>query len=290
VIARRGAFLGQGTIDDGFSLTGMAYANRWNSTDQVPLRAITSGQLGLFDAFDPTDGGDVGRYSLSGQWAKSDGDRTTRANVYAINSTLDLFNNFTYFLRDQTNGDQFHQHDARTLGGVDASHTIESAIGGLPTETTFGFQSRYDDIDVSLTDTVRRQFLSNVRSDLVKEGSVGVYSQNTIHWTEWLRTIVGWRGDLYQADVSSIFSPANSGTTAAGLGSPKFGIALGPFAKTEVFFNAGAGFHSNDARGATITESPTDPAPSFRLRPSWFAPAARKRACERRRSMASPVR
>jgi hypothetical protein len=124
----------------------MAYSNRWNSTDQVPLRAITSGQLGLFDAFDPTDGGNAARYSLSGQWAQSDANGTTRANFYAIRSTLDLFNNFTYFLGDQTNGDQFHQHDGRTLGGVNASHTIRGSVAGLATETTFGFQSRYDDI------------------------------------------------------------------------------------------------------------------------------------------------
>ena len=32
----------QGTSDNGFSLTGMAYSNKWNSTDQIPLRAITS--------------------------------------------------------------------------------------------------------------------------------------------------------------------------------------------------------------------------------------------------------
>jgi len=42
------------------------------------------------------------------------------------------------------------------------------------------------------------------------------------------------------------------------IGSPKFGVVLGPFAKTEFFVNAGEGFHSNDARGVTIAESPSD--------------------------------
>ena len=40
----------QGTALDGFSITGMAYSNRYNSTDQVPQRAITSGQLDRFGA------------------------------------------------------------------------------------------------------------------------------------------------------------------------------------------------------------------------------------------------
>ena len=46
----------QGTAQDGFSLTGMAYANKWNSTDQIPSRAIASGEIGLFGALDPSDG------------------------------------------------------------------------------------------------------------------------------------------------------------------------------------------------------------------------------------------
>lgn len=40
--------------------------------------------------------------------------------------------------------------------------------------------------------------------------------------------------------------------------SPKFALVLGPWNKTEFFFNAGKGFHSNDARGTTIKVDPTD--------------------------------
>jgi hypothetical protein len=36
-------------------------------------------------------------------------------------------------------------------------------------------------------------------------------------------------------------------------------MVLGPFYKTEFYLSAGTGFHSNDARGVTITEEPTDP-------------------------------
>src|SRR5258705_8618807 len=50
-----------GTATDGLSVTGMAYTNKWNSTDQVPLRAITSGEIGRFDAEDPSDGGKTQR-------------------------------------------------------------------------------------------------------------------------------------------------------------------------------------------------------------------------------------
>ena len=40
--------------------------------------------------------------------------------------------------------------------------------------------------------------------------------------------------------------------------SPKAGIVLGPWYKTEFYGNAGYGLHSNDIRGATITVDPND--------------------------------
>lgn len=248
----------QGTVDDGFTLTGMAYANKWNSTDQIPSRAIASGEIGLYGAFDPSDGGNSNRFSLSGRWARTDDTGSSKANFYVIKSSLNLWSNFTYFLSDPVNGDQFHQHDDRILGGINASHTFKSQLAGLPMETEIGLQSRYDDIRLDLNNSVQRQFLSPIRSDAVQEGSVGVFVENTLRWTDWLRTNVGWRGDFYETSVNSFFTPANSGNPNASIGSPKFGVVLGPFAKTEFFVNAGEGFHSNDARGVTITESPTD--------------------------------
>lgn len=258
----------QGTNTNGFTVTGMAYGNKWNSTDQIPLRAITSGQLGLYDAFDPSDGGNTNRFSLSARLAETDAGGEWRANAYAVKSELDLYNNFTYFLTDPVNSDQFHQHDDRVMIGANASRMFTGSFGAMPTETTFGFQTRYDDIKLGLTDTVQRQFLSNIRTDDVKEGSVGVYAQNVLHWTPWLRTVVGLREDLYTASVNSIFDPANSGNANASITSPKFSMVVGPFYKTEFYLSAGTGFHSNDARGVTITEEPTDP--SMKLNSSPF--------------------
>jgi len=251
----------QGTSENGFSLTGMAYVNRWNSTDQIPSRAVASGEIGLYGALDPSDGGNSNRFSLSGRWAQTDEGGSSIANFYVVKSSLNLWNNFTYSLTDPFNGDQFHQHDDRTLGGINASHTFRSQFVGLPMETEIGAQSRYDDIRLDLNNSVQRQFLSPIRSDAVQEGSVGIFAENTLHWTDWLRTIVGWRGDFYDTSVLSYFTPANSGTANAFIGSPKLGLVLGPFAKTEFFVHAGEGFHSNDARGVTITQSPLDGSP-----------------------------
>ncbi len=257
----------QGTAQDGLSVTAMAYSNTWNSTDQVPLRAITTGQIARFGSEDPTDGGNASRFALSVRAAGTDAIGPWKANIYVVKSELDLFNNFTYFLANPTLGDQFHQHDERLLTGANAAQTIKGTAAGLPVETTFGIQTRYDDIHLALTDTYRRAFLANVRSDNVGEGSIGVYAESAVHWTSWLRSTLGWRGDYFAANVNSIYDPRNSGYVAAGIGSPKLTVVLGPFAKTELFFGAGEGMHSNDARGATITEEPGDPAVKLQASP-----------------------
>jgi hypothetical protein len=96
----------------------------------------------------------------------------------------------------------------------------------MPTETTFGVQTRYDAISLGLTDTYQRTFLANIRSDNVGEGSVGIYGENTIHWTKWFRTTLGWRGDYFEGTDSSIYDALNSGRTHATIGSPKATTAL----------------------------------------------------------------
>jgi outer membrane receptor protein involved in Fe transport len=258
----------QGTATDGFSLTGMAYANRWNSTDQVPTRAFESGLIPRFGAIDATDGGRTDRFALSTRIAGSDNLGGWKANAYVVKSSLDLYNNFTYFLSDPVLGDQFYQHDGRLMMGGGVSRSFLGLVGGLPVETVVGLQTRYDDINLALTNTNRRDFLSNIRSDKVREASVSLFAENTVHWASWLRTTLGWRGDYYDANVNSIFNANNSGNANQAIGSPKFRMVIGPFHKTELFFGAGMGMHSNDARGATTTEAPTDP--STRLDPSPF--------------------
>jgi TonB dependent receptor-like, beta-barrel/TonB-dependent Receptor Plug Domain len=247
----------RGTPDDGFSITGLAYGARWNSTDQIPQRAVTDGLIDRFGAIDPTDGGTTQRYSLSGRWAERDGDSVTRANAYFIASDLRLYNDFTFFLRDPVNGDQFRQSDRRFVFGGALSRTYQHQLFGDAAETTIGLQTRYDRIDVGLFNTAQRNILSVVRDDTVDEASTGFYAQNTLHWTPWLRTNLGLRGDVFYGNDRSNLA-INSGSLTRGIASPKAGIVFGPFGDVEFYGNAGMGYHSNDVRGATIRLDPND--------------------------------
>ena len=239
---RRGVAAGSTTVGDGTLLAaieGTKYNGPWDVPDDV--RKING--VMRYSQGTPTDG-----FTLTGM---------AYSSAYAIRSDLQLYNNFTYFLGNPVNGDQFNQLDRRTLGGFDIRHAFDWRFAGLETQTRVGIQTRYDDIRVGLFKTEQRNWLSTVREDRVQEGNVGFWTDSTTRWTDWLRTTVGIREDFFAGTVTSD-TPENSGNAQASMVSPKAGIVLGPWFKTEFYGNAGYGLHSNDIRGATIAVDPSD--------------------------------
>jgi hypothetical protein len=254
----------QGTSSNGFSITGMAYKADWTSTDQIPLRAVNAGLLDRFGTVDPTDGGNTRRYSMSGLWNQADGAVARSASLYAVWSRFDLYSNFTYFLDNPTQGDQFQQSEKRFFWGGDYAQTWFGRWGERSVNNTLGIQFRQDRLSpVALYLTEGRQRYDVVREDQVTVGNISPYFANRTEWTPWFRTVAGVRADFYSFEVDSNVA-ANSGQESQSKVSPKLSAIFGPWANTEYFLNWGQGFHSNDARGTTIrvdprTGDPVDP-------------------------------
>ena len=245
----------EGYDNNGFSVTAMAYRGTWNATDQIPRRAVDSGTLDRFDALDPSDGGEARRFSLSGIWRSSGSDSSSKVSAWVIRNQLDLYSNFTYFLDDPVNGDQFSQPDRRVTSGLNASRSWHSHAPGLDSDLTIGAQLQNDNAFNGLYSTRSRQRLKATREDHVVETSLGLFAQYHTRWTSTLRTVAGLRTDEYRFKVASSL-PANSGTSSAYLLSPSFGLAFGPWKETDFYVNLGNGFHSNDARGTLTTIDP----------------------------------
>jgi hypothetical protein len=247
----------RGDNDRGFALTAMGYDGHWHSTDQIPLRAVLEGEISRFGNIDPTDGGATHRYSLSADWWRPLAGGALRANAYAMDYRLDLISNFTY-ATDTEHGDQFEQFDQRRVYGGQLGY--QQAVSWLGREGRFksGLQMRFDDISpVGLYRTQDRVRFATVRQDQVKQSSYSAYVSQDLQWTAWLRTEAGARFDYFRFAVDSNLA-ANSGKVNDSIVSPKLAIVLGPWAKTEFFLDVGRGFHSNDARGTTITVDPND--------------------------------
>ena len=250
-----------GSPDSSHSLTAMAYQGRWSATDQIPRRAVDSGQLSRYGALDPTDGGNSQRYSLSYEHRATQSDHDFQLSAYALRYRLQLFSNFTYALNNPANGDQFEQADRRTVYGLSPNWLWTGKLGERQSIVKAGLNLRRDNIDsVGLYNTMARTRLSTVRADTVRQTTAGAHVEHSLQWNDWLRSVAGARADFYRADVSSDLA-ANSGRTRDHQVSPKFNLIFGPFDETEYFFSWGRGFHSNDARGTTSRLNPTTLAP-----------------------------
>lgn len=257
----------QGDRTQGFSVTARGYHGRWNSSDQVAESAITSGLIPFYSSLDNTTGGHSQRYSLQGEWHRDNDSSATKISAYGLYYDLNLLSNFTYFLTDPVRGDQFQQKDKRWTSGLHASHALFHNFAGKPSETTVGFQFRSDAINNGLFNTQNGVPVHKIngddgslipataRRDSITENSYGFYIKSETRWTDWLRSEVGLRGDVFAFDVRSGL-PQNSGKRSDAIVSPKASLVFGPWAKTELYVEAGRGFHSNDARGVLTHVDP----------------------------------
>ncbi|HYW08859.1 MAG TPA: TonB-dependent receptor, partial [Longimicrobium sp.] len=250
-----------------FSLLAMAYRNRWNSNDQVPLRAVESGLISRLGQIDSTDGGNSHRFSVSGSWRRGGGNTADEVQLFGIHSDLDLYSNFTYFLDDPERGDQFNQKDRRVIVGGNATRARPLQALGVAHVVRAGVQARADIIDgLELHRTVARARHGTIRDDRVRQSSAGVFVEAESRWRPWFRSVLGVRGDGYGFRVTSDRAE-NSGRRAAAIVSPKASLVFTPSPAAEVYVSGGFGFHSNDARGTTITTDPVSGDPARRVDP-----------------------
>lgn len=251
----------QGEPDDGLSLSLMHYRNRWNSADQVPLRAIESGLIDRFGSIDPSLGGRSERSSASTELQRPVLGGQMQANAYLIDYDFELFSNFTYFLEEPEAGDQFQQFDSRRVSGGALLQQWDLGRHRLQA----GLDLRRDDIDeVGLRRSREREPMAAIRSDVVDQRSSGVHLLLESEISPRLRSQLALRRDWHRFRVNSDLED-NSGRRRAAVSSPKASLAWRASEVLELYSSFGRGLHSNDARGITLrvdpqSGEPTDPA------------------------------
>jgi len=261
-----------GSDADGYSLTAMYYNSAGHLETDQSIYAIQDGLISRFGTLDPSDASRSERYSLSGHYGVQGADWSVSANAYAIHSTMTLWNDFTHYLFDSLNGDQEQQDETRNTAGTDLAFTWRGQFGSIRSDTTFGLQDRDDSVYVDRRHTRDRATLdycelANVAgtaatpyatvdgvcsADRVGLNDLGLYIQNTTHWTSWLRTVLGLREEDYQATDRSLTEDVRDRGSQT-LFQPKGSLIVGPWAKTELYLSAGRGFHSDDVRGVFET-------------------------------------
>lgn len=247
--------------------SALGYHATWNSTDQIPDRAIRNpdpaqrvSRLGFID---PDLGGKTTRIVGNLQWAQ-DEDTPLAVSTYLLYYDFDLYSNFTYFADDPVNGDEFLQRDERLAWGGQVTQDFAPELAGRTIDVRTGFDTRVDRIpDLGLFKTDSRDRVSIVRRDAVTQWSGALFAEARHDPFDWMSIVAGVRGDLHAFDVDTragLGASTNSGHAVDALASPKLALILRPHSEFELYLNGGGGYHSNDARGTTIRIDPaSDP-------------------------------
>lgn len=258
-----------GNAQQGIDVALMAYHNRWNSADQIPLRAVDDGRLSPFSTVDPSSGGESERFSLSLQKRSHTDTTSSLASAYLIRYGMDLWSNFTYFTR--SGGDQIMQQDRRWIAGSDLSHSFRQDFAGKAASHTIGWQFRYDHIDpVSLGTSIKRIPRELTRSDKIDQYASGLYWQSAFNWQSDWTSVLNIRWNFHGFDVDPIAAGAteslsdNGGIRHASIWTGSLRNQYTPTETFTLFWHIGRGYHSNDARGVLARRDPVsgDPIPS----------------------------
>ncbi|MDQ8179024.1 TonB-dependent receptor [Pelagicoccus sp. SDUM812005] len=249
--------LSGGSYDERYSVTAMSYDSSWDATDQIPERSVQAGELSDFGFVDPTVGGRTTRYSVSANWRRDVGHVRTFATAYAIHYDMNLWSNFTYFLEDPENGDQFEQADRRQSYGMTFGKTFYyQELFGKQMSQTVALQGRWDAIDrLGLYATKERERLATVREDVADVVSTALAYEAKIDWTPRFRSHLGLRIDGTDMSVRGE-QAGNTGSATDWIASPKLNLVYTMNDSVEWYASAGDAFHSNDARGAAVGIDP----------------------------------
>jgi hypothetical protein len=214
--ARRGSAMAQyegrlGTRGS-YRLTATGYATSYQSAGVLRNDDFTSGRVGFFDSYDGWQGGDASRFSIAADLDTRSGDILLRQQLFVVDRSMRLRENFTGFLLDvqeprqnphAQRGDRIDLHSAGvTVGARGAARWKGTALGN-PQELELGYFARGDSVDAT---QYRVEAATGVpyRRDTdyeAKLGNLGLYGDASLKPLGWLTLRGGVRADLFTYDV-----------------------------------------------------------------------------------------
>jgi hypothetical protein len=235
----------------GLTLSG--FSARWDASGQIPDRAVRNGTISRFGSIDSTEGGRTSRYDML---ATVSG-RSWGARAFATKYDFRLYSNFTFFLEDSVNGDGIEQEDNRVIAGASVWGDRNTSVLGLAGTWRGTIGGRWDDATVGLFAARDRDRLATKNDDRVRVQNVYAALDRSFILGTRTRATLGVRADGFRFDVSDRTGRATFDPVWHGRVSPKGSLAFELTPAFTLFANAGAGFHSNDAR-AVVRASSTE--------------------------------
>jgi len=233
-----------------FSLS--TFQSGWDASGQIPVRKVNDGTISRFGSIDPTEGGKTGRSNFNLMHERKWKNSSLKNQLYYCRYDFNLYSNFTFFLNDTVNGDQIKQVDHRNMIGYYSTFQNNRKFLGKELISTFGAGVRYDNSNIELNHTVKRQFLNAMVNGKLNQVNGFIYADENFEATKKLKVNFGVRADVYSFNFKNNVYDTASGKTIKSIISPKINLFYTLHKKVQLFAKSGLGFHSNDARVAVI--------------------------------------
>jgi len=207
-----GQYEGRLGADSIFRLTLQGYSGRWHSAGVIREDDYAAGRIGFFDTYDPNQGGDATRFSISGEIEGRGGTVTYRNQAFLILSTSRLRENFTGFLLDPQEplqslhpqrGDLIDRSSSATTIGARGFARTSFELLGRRQELEVGYLARYDVIDGTqyrIAAATGHPYHDDL--DLLSRvADIGVYSDLSLSPLSWLTLRGGVRAEFLSFDI-----------------------------------------------------------------------------------------
>lgn len=228
--------------------------NRFNSSGQIPLDLVVSGQLDRFGAVSPGDGGTEDQGRIGAYYSRTfDSGGALRGNAFIERSLFDLYSNFTFFLNDPVNSDAIQQHDSRLTQGGDLQYQKPQTFSNGTAMLTVGGSFLASQNLVDLRQAPNRNPIAMFTSGNASVTNGSGYIEEAVNLANGrLQLTGGLRLDVFRYALTDNLEAQFTGSETAAEWQPKASVAFTPWSgkPLRAFFNYGRGISSLDARGA----------------------------------------
>jgi iron complex outermembrane receptor protein len=214
---RRGSAMAQweghvGSAD--LRLSAQAYIASFHSAGVVRDDDYRAGRIGFYDTYDPKQGDDAQRYSVSAEVSNHTDHMAFRNQLFGIVRPITFRENFTGFLLDpqtpfesphEQRGDLMSLHVMEETVGLRGSARLHGQVLKQEQELEFGYYARGDFVD-STQQRIEAATGHPYRTDYDLSstlGDIGLYADANLRFTRWLALRGGARGDLLTYDVNN---------------------------------------------------------------------------------------
>ncbi len=227
--------------------------NDFISSGQIPLDEVAAGRLDRFGFIDPDNGGRVRTGVFSAYFKKESKDGSVfKLDGFIARSLFDLYSNFTFFLNNETDGDEIQQHDSRLQEGANAQYLRPYTLFGQRALFIAGANYHDNQINVGLNNSIDRAPVSvATKANARVTNAAGYVQQGLDLFHGHVHIAGGLRYDYFRFRIDDRVDPSISGAQGASQAQPKFNLSVMPADRLPLtlYFNYGRGISSQDARG-----------------------------------------